>query len=90
MTVKQSSGAQTTISGKAPTVSVEASSGSSFDGYELDSEHCEARASSGASVQVTVQKDLNASASSGGQIHYRGNGMISSVAAHSGGEVNKN
>jgi len=85
----QNSGAETNISGTATNCTIEASSGSSFKGYDLVTDLCEASTSSGADLRITVNKELSASASSGGQIHYKGNGLIRDISTSSGGEVSK-
>ena len=87
--VDQSSGAGSNFSGKAVNLKVEASSGAVFRGYDLAADICNARASSGGGVRVTVNKELTAKASSGGGIHYKGSGLIREVDTGSGGSVNK-
>src|SRR5215204_5377955 len=52
-----------TISGNAATLDVEASGASDFKGYELVTNYCDARASGASSVNITVNKELNANAS---------------------------
>src|SRR4030095_15660595 len=90
MLVDQSSGSVIKISG---TVSgkllADGSSGSVFHGYDLAVENCEADLSSGAGVQVTVNKELSVEASSGGYVKYRGNGWIRNIRTSSGGSVSK-
>ncbi|HEV3249578.1 MAG TPA: DUF2807 domain-containing protein, partial [Puia sp.] len=68
---------------------IQASSGSSMKGYELETDQCDANTSSGASVRVTVKKELNASASSGSEIYYKGAGVVRDLSTSSGGEVSK-
>jgi len=85
----QNSGAETNISGSAVNCTIEASSGSSFKGYDFATDICEASTSSGADLRITVNKELSASASSGGQIHFKGNGVIKDINTSSGGEVSK-
>jgi len=89
LTMQQNSGAETNISGTAVNCTIEASSGSSMKGYDLTTDNCDASTSSGANLRITVNKELVASASSGGQIHYRGNGVIREINTSSGGEVSK-
>lgn len=89
LTAIQESGAEININGKANELTVEASSGAIFKGYELVSDYCKAKASSGGSVRVYVEKELDAKASSGGGIHYKGNGVIKEVNISSGGSVKK-
>ncbi len=87
--VEQNSGAEAKISGVANNLTVEASSGSSFRGYDLETQSCDANTSSGATLKVTVNKELSASASSGGQIYFKGTGVIKEISTSSGGEVSK-
>jgi len=87
--VEQNSGAETQISGTTGNLRVEASSGSNFKGYDLETESCDANTSSGATLKVTVKKELTASASSGGQIYYKGSGVIRDISTSSGGEVSR-
>jgi hypothetical protein len=88
--IDQSSGSVMNLSGSAGQVKVEGSSGSVFRGYELLADNCEAGASSGAGVQITVNKELTAKASSGGRIRYKGDGVIRNIHTGSGGSVSKN
>ena len=82
-----SSGAITELSGSAEKLSVEASSGSIFKGYGLSTTYCSAEVSSGGVIDITVTKELNAEASSGGAIHYKGGGLIRNLRTGSGGSV---
>ncbi len=90
MSVDQSSGSSIwiagTVSGK---LIADGSSGSKFHGYGLTVENCEVDLSSGAGVQVTVNKELTVEASSGGYIKYKGNGLIRNVRTSSGGSVSR-
>ena len=88
--IQQSSGSILELSGTvANKLTVKGNSGSIFRGYDLRTENCEAGVSSGAVVQISVNKDLAASANSGGAVRYRGEALISSVHTSSGGSVNK-
>ena len=84
-----SSGASITISGKSDKLKVNVSSGADFKGYDLVTDYCDASASSGAGVHVTINKELNAKASSGGDIHYKGTALIRDIKTSSGGSVKK-
>ena len=68
---------------------METSSGAIFRGFDLETDYCNAKASSGGAVRVTVNKELSAKASSGGGIHYKGNGVIKEVDTGSGGSVSR-
>jgi hypothetical protein len=87
--INQGSGADTKISGKAANLEVESHSGSSLSGYDLETDQCNAICSSGGSVRITVKKELRASASSGGQIYYKGSGVIKDISTSSGGEISR-
>ena len=90
LSVDGSSGAIANISGSAANASFDASSGSAIHGFDLASDVCDADVSSGALVQVSVNKELSADASSGGDIRYKGAGVITKVSTGSGGSVKKN
>jgi Putative auto-transporter adhesin, head GIN domain len=90
LTLDGGSGATAHISGKAQSVNVEASSGAGFYGYDLVSDKCDADASSGGVIEVSVNKELSAEASSGGDIRYKGTGVITRVSTSSGGSIKKN
>ncbi|MBC7850057.1 MAG: DUF2807 domain-containing protein [Chitinophagaceae bacterium] len=90
MTVDQSSGSVITISGQIKgTLKVEGNSGSIFHGFDLSAENCDAETNSGAGIKITVNKELTVDASSGGYIHYKGNGSIKDVHTSSGGSVSR-
>lgn len=88
--VDQSSGSVINLSGKVSgSLKIDGSSGSVFHGYGLSVDNCDAETSSGAGVQVTINKELSVHASSGGYIHYKGAGMIRDVHTSSGGSVSR-
>ena len=89
ITVDQNSGSDLNISGSADKITIDVSSGASFKGYDLAVDFCEAKASSGAGVRISVQKELSAKAHSGGGIHYKGSALIRDIDISSGGIVKK-
>lgn len=89
LAVDQSSGSGITISGKSDKINVECSSGSIFKGFELAVDFCNAKASSGAGVHITINKELSAKANSGGGIRYKGTALIRDINVNSGGVVKK-
>ena len=89
LTSDQNSGSEITINGKADKLSVEASSGAIFKGFNLVAEYCTAKASSGGGVRINVNKELIAKASSGGGVRYQGEAVIKEVDVNSGGFVKK-
>jgi Putative auto-transporter adhesin, head GIN domain len=84
-----SSGAGIKISGRADKLKADVSSGANFKGYDFAVDFCEASASSGASLHVTINKELNAKASSGADIRYKGTALIRDIKISAGGAVKK-
>ena len=87
--VDQSSGAKSTMGGRVQNLEVSASSGAHFYGYNLAAEKVKANASSGGKMELSVGKEMSASASSGGAINYKGEGSVSNVNTSSGGKVRR-
>jgi len=83
------SAADITLEGKAKRCTVEASSAGSVDAYNFECENVDARASSAGSAKINVTKSLDAEASSGGSIRYRGNPTSTNTDSSSGGSVKK-
>jgi hypothetical protein len=73
VTCSTSSGADIKIAGTADSLTADASSGSDIQARDLEVRDCDASASSGADVTVTVSDKLIANSSSGGDVHYYGN-----------------
>ena len=89
LTVDQSSGSDIKIEGRAGKVIIEASSGSDFNGYDLITDVCVAKCSSGSDINITVNKELTANASSGSDISYKGNPTSVNATKSSGGSVGR-
>lgn len=87
--VSQNSGSEINTTGKAENLKTDLSSGAMFKGYDLSVNFCEAKASSGAEVRITVNKELAAKANSGGSIKYKGEGVVKDINVNSGGSVKK-
>ncbi|HQD09738.1 MAG TPA: head GIN domain-containing protein [Flavihumibacter sp.] len=85
-----SSGSVTTVKGSVDFVSVKASSGSIFKGFDLSAVNGNVDASSGGSISVTVTKEMDAEATSGGDVKYRGGAVIRNMRTSSGGSVRSN
>jgi hypothetical protein len=89
VTADASSAGQIELTGKAKSLEVSSSSAAQIDAYNLDAEEVDADASSGASIKVSVRSSLNAEASSGANIRYRGSPGKSFTNSSSGGSVKK-
>lgn len=84
-----SSGGSVKVSGEATRQHVDISSGASYIGSDLRSQRCSVDASSGASAKVWVEDDLEADASSGASIRYKGEPKNRNIDAgkYSGGSI---
>jgi hypothetical protein len=89
LTIGQSGGADSYISGSAGQLYVHVSGGSDFHGYDLAADNCHAEASGGSDVYVTVNKELDATASGGSDIHYKGNGSVRDLHTNGSGSVSR-
>ena len=84
-----SSAGEIEIKGKARALKADASSAGEIDAYDTEVESVSVDASSAGSIKVNVKDALNANASSGGSIRYRGNPSKSITNSSSGGSVKK-
>lgn len=87
--VIQNSGSIIEISGAAQKINIETSSGAIFKGYDLAVDYCTAKATSGGAIRISIKKELDAKANSGGAIHYKGGAVIKDVNVNSGGVVKR-
>lgn len=87
--IEQNSGAQTSIAGTAAHLRASATSGSHLHGFDLMTGNCDVNANSGGSIDISVEKEMEVSAHSGGRIRYQGAGVIREVHTSSGGSVKK-
>ncbi len=87
VTSSSSSGSDLRLSGKSNSHNAEASSGSSIKAYGLESKDVTARVSSGADISVYASESINARASSGGDIRYKGNPQKVNRKSSSGGGI---
>lgn len=87
VTTHSSSGSDLRVTGKANTHETSASSGSSINAYGLESKDVTAKVSSGADIGVFASESINARASSGGDIRYKGNPEKVNKKTSSGGGV---
>lgn len=84
-----SSAADIVMEGKAHSLEAEASSAGDIDAYNLECESVVASVSSAGSAKVNCTKEIEAQASSGGTIRYRGNPGRTNTSSSSGGSVKK-
>lgn len=84
-----SSSGELNVSGNVGRVDVETSSAAEFDGYALAANEASLRSSSGSSIKVAVTEKLDARASSGSSIRYKGDPARTNVESSSGGSIRK-
>ncbi|HZY81370.1 MAG TPA: head GIN domain-containing protein [Cyclobacteriaceae bacterium] len=89
VTVDVASAGDVTLEGKAKELRLEASSAGSVDAYNFECERVDGNVSSAGSAKINVTKSLDAEASSGGSIRYRGNPASTNTNSSSGGSVKK-
>lgn len=87
VTAEASSGSDLSLKGKSNALEVNASSGSDIHAGDFQAKHCHASASSGSDIKINVTDELQADASSGGDISYSGNPAKKEVKESSGGGV---
>lgn len=87
--VASSSGGFVEVFGNTKQCMVEASSGSSIDGQKLITKEAIATVSSGASITIYAQNQLQAQASSGGSVKYLGDPEIVSKNTSVSGSITK-
>ncbi len=85
--VESSSGSDISLKGKTSVIRASASSGSDINASELQARKCTASISSGSDIRVYVTEELDANASSGGDIVYSGNPKTKDINESSGGDV---
>ncbi len=75
------------ISGKAESTSMDASGACNIKAYDLKTDMCKIQASGASDIRITVNKELNAQASGGSSIYYKGSGLIRDISASGGASV---
>lgn len=87
VTSHSSSGSGLKLTGNATNYTASASSGSSTKSYGLKSKEVTVKASSGADIDVYAMESIDARASSGGDVDYRGNPKRVNKKSSSGGSI---
>lgn len=89
LSVDQGTGSDVTFNGEAEKLTVEGDTGSMFHGIDLKTSHCTVTASTGAGIYITVNKELNVKANTGGYVKYKGEAGIREIKTNSGGQVKR-
>jgi hypothetical protein len=80
-------GAEIKIKGKSEQLNASSGTGAVFSGYGFDTENAYLKAGTGGVIEVTVTDFIQASASTGGHIKYRGNPKKHKINESLGGSV---
>lgn len=89
LSVSASSGSNANFKGNVYKLELDASSGANLKAGGLEASFCDVEVSSGANVHITVLKEINANASSGGNVIYYGNPEKIDIKKSSGGNITK-
>ncbi len=89
LNVKISSGGMVKLSGSVGFLDVSVNSGANFRGNDFVATKCTADVNSGGEINISVDKELFADASSGGSIKYKGEASIKNIHTSSGGSVKR-
>ena len=87
--VDQNTGSRITLTGKVDLLEAEGDTGSKFNGEDLTTNTCMVKMSTGAGIYISVEKELNVKADTGGYIKYKGNAGIREIKTNTGGSVSK-
>ncbi len=68
---------------------VDASGACNIKAYDLQTDMCKIDASGASNVRITVNKELNATASGGSTIFYKGTGLIRDISSSGGASVKR-
>lgn len=89
LTVDLSGASDITLSGNTTNLKVEASGASDFKGFDLITNYCDAKASGASSVNITVNKELNANASGASDVRFKGEGLIKEIKTSGASSVSR-
>ncbi len=78
-----------TVNGSVKMLLVTANGASDIRGYDISAEQCKIDASGASVVRVTVNKELNATASGASSIYYKGEGLIRDINTSGGATVKR-
>lgn len=89
LSTNQSSGGMVYLKGSVAKLKSDASSGGMLRAFDLATDFLSADVSSGGGIEVTVNKEVSADASSGGFVRYKGQALIRDISTSSGGSVKR-
>ncbi|HSU27381.1 MAG TPA: head GIN domain-containing protein [Chitinophagaceae bacterium] len=75
--------------GSADNVTIRASGASTFKGFDLVTNICDAKASGASDISITVNKELSAHASGASDVQYKGDAVMKDMKTSGAGSVSK-
>ena len=87
LSIQSSGGSDLSLKGKATNMSIQSSGGSDIDAYELITDYAKVQASGGSDVSIYVNKGLEAAASGGGDVSFKGTAALNKTSTSKSGDV---
>ncbi len=87
--LEASGASRITVNGSVKMLGINANGASDIRGYDINAENCKVDASGASVVRVTVNKELNATASGASAIYYKGEGLIRDINTSGGATVKR-
>ncbi|GGI28861.1 head GIN domain-containing protein [Pedobacter mendelii] len=87
--LQTSGGSDVTLTGKAENMVLQTSGGSDVDAYDFIVNYAKVTASGGSDANINVSKGLEAGASGGSDVHYKGNASLKKTSSSKSGDVTK-
>lgn len=88
LSIQSSGGSDLNLKGKAENMTIQSSGGSDIHAYELITDYAKVQASGGSDVSIYVNKGLEAAASGGGDVSYKGSASLKKTSNSKSGDVN--
>lgn len=87
--LQSSGGSDVKLTGKAENMVLQTSGGSDVDAYEFVVDYAKVTASGGSDANINVTKGLEAGATGGSDVHYKGNASLKKTSSSKSGDVTK-
>ncbi|SES10634.1 head GIN domain-containing protein [Pedobacter rhizosphaerae] len=89
LSIQSSGGSDVDLKGKAENMSIQSSGGSDINAYGFITQYAKVHTSGGSDVNIYVEKGLEAAASGGGDIHFKGNAALKKTSNSKSGNVTR-
>ena len=89
LNIDQSGASDASVSGRASSLKIDLAGASTFKGFDLSVQNCQAHASGASDIRITVTKELSARASGASSIHYKGEVVIKELHSSGASSVSK-